>query len=153
MQEQIEQDLKQALLTGDKAKAETLRTIKSALLNEAISQGVRDTGLADDQIQKILARESKKRQEAADLYQQGNAADRASAELAEKAIIDAYLPEQMSEAEVAKLVDEEIAKAVNPTMQDMGRIIGAVRAIAGSNADGALIAKLVKEKLSQWKKD
>jgi uncharacterized protein YqeY len=149
MQQQIEEDLKQALLSGDKAKTETLRHVKSALLNEAISQGARETGLSDVQIQKILARESKKRQEAADLYTQGGAADRAAAELAEKVIIDAYLPEQLGEAEIAKLVDEEISKADSPTMQDMGRIIGAVRAQAGGTADGALIAKLVKDKLTQ----
>jgi uncharacterized protein len=148
VQEQIEKDLKQALLSGDKAKAETLRGLKSALLNEAISQNARETGLSDEQIQRILAKESKKRQEAADLYKQGGAAERAGAELAEKAIIDAYLPEQMGEDEVAKIVDEEIAKAGQPAMQDMGRIIGAVRARAGGQADGALIAKLVKEKLS-----
>jgi|SRR5579862_7715469 len=149
MQEQIDKDLKEALLGGDKTKAETLRTVKSALLNEAIAQNARDSGLSDEQIQKILARESKKRQEAADLYKQGGAADRAAAELAEKSIIDAYLPEQMSEADISKLVDEEIAKAGSPTIQDMGRIIGAVRGRAGGTADGALIARLVKEKLSQ----
>jgi uncharacterized protein len=148
MQQQIEEDLKQALLSGDKAKTETLRNVKSALLNEAISQGARETGLSDVQIQKILARESKKRQEAADLYTQGGAADRAAAELAEKVIIDAYLPEQLGEVAIAKLVDEEISKAGSPTIQDMGRIIGAVRAQAGGTADGALIAKLVKEKLN-----
>src|SRR5438874_1988161 len=134
MQQQIESDLKTALLAGDKAKAETLRGLKSALLNEAISQNARDSGLSDEQIQKILARESKKRQEAADLYKQGGADDRASAELAEKAIIDAYLPEQMSEEQVAALVDEEVAKADNPTMQDMGRIIGAVKGRTGGQA-------------------
>lgn len=148
MQEQIEKDLKQALLSGDKAKAETLRGIKSALLNEAISAGARDRDLSDDQIRRILARESKKRSEAAELYKQGGAADRASAELAEKAIIDSYLPKQMSETEIAKIIDEEITIAGSPTMQDMGRIIGAVRVRTGSRADGAVIAKLVKDKLN-----
>lgn len=149
MQEQIDKDLKQALLSGDKEKTEALRTIKSVLLNEAISSGARDTGLADETVQKILAKESKKRQEAADLYKQGGADDRASKELAEKTIIDAYLPEQLSEEDVAKLVDEEIAKVPGASMQNMGQIIGAVRGRAGGTADGALIAKLVKEKLGQ----
>jgi uncharacterized protein YqeY len=149
VQEQIDKDLKQALLSGDKAKTETLRGLKSALLNEAIAQNARDSGLSDEQIQKILSKESKKRQEAADLYKQGGSAERASAELAEKAIIDAYLPEQMAEAEVAQIVDEEIAQAGNPTMQDMGKIIGAVRGRVGGQADGGLIAKLIKEKLPQ----
>jgi len=149
MQQQIEKDLKQALLSGDKPKAETLRGIKSALLNEMISQGARETGLSDEQIQKILAKESKKRQEAADLYQKGGAPERAGAELAEKAIIDAYLPEQMSQAELANVVDEEIANAGQVSMQDMGRLIGAVKAKTGGQTDGALIARMVKEKLSR----
>jgi uncharacterized protein len=149
MQQQIESDLKAALLAGDKPKVETLRTIKSVLLNEAISQGARESGLSDEQVQKILAKESKKRLEAADLYKQGGADDRAAAELAEKTIIDSYLPQQMGEDQVAKIVDEEIAKAGSPTMQDMGRIIGAVRGRTAGAADGALIAKLVKEKLGQ----
>jgi uncharacterized protein len=149
MQEQIERDLKTALLAGDKPKAETLRGLKSALLNEAIALNARDSGLSDEQIQKVLARESKKRQEAADLYKQGGSDERAGAELSEKVIIDAYLPEQLDEAAVAKLVDEEISKAGNPAMQDMGRLIDAIKARAGGQADGALIAKLVKEKLSR----
>src|SRR4051812_895118 len=109
MQEQIERDLKTALLAGDKTTAETLRGLKSAILNELISQNARDTGLTDEQIQKILSKESKKRQEAADLYKQGGSEPRAQAELAEKAIIDGYLPEQMSEEQVAKIVDQQIA--------------------------------------------
>jgi uncharacterized protein len=149
MQDQIDKDLKEAMLAGDKAKAETLRGVKSALLNEAIATGARDTGLSDEAIQKILARESKKRQEAADLYTQGGADDRAGKELAEKTIIDSYLPEQLSEEAVAQIVGEEIAKVPDASPQDMGRIIGAVRARAGGTADGALIAKLVKEKLGE----
>lgn len=149
MQERIDKDLKEAMLAGDKEKAEALRTVKSVLLNEAISAGVRDSGLDDDAVQKILARESKKRQEAADLYTQGGAGDRAAKELAEKAIIDSYLPEQLGQEEVARLVEEEIAKVPEASMQNMGQIIGAVRGRAGGSADGALIAKLVKEKLNR----
>jgi len=149
MQEQIEKDLKEALLAGDKAKVETLRGLKAAILNEAVAQNARDTGLADDQIQKILAKESKKRQEAADLYQQGGSAERASLELAEKAIIDNYLPEQMDEAEIVKLADEAIAATGAAGMQDMGKVIGAVKAKTGGAADGSVIARIVKEKLGQ----
>jgi uncharacterized protein YqeY len=147
--QQIERDLKTALLAGDKTKAETLRGLKSAILNETIAQNARDSGLSNEQIQKIFAGEAKKRQEAADLYKQGGSQERAAAELAEKAIIEAYLPAQIDESEVAKLVDEAVSQAGQPTMADMGRIIGAVRAQVGPQADGALIAKLVKEKLGQ----
>jgi uncharacterized protein YqeY len=149
VQEQIDKDLKQALLSGDKETTETLRNVKSALLNEAINTGTRDSGLSEQQFQKVLAKEAKKRVEAAEMYQKGGSAERADKELAEKAVIEKYLPKQMSEEELIKIIDEEIAKAGSPTIQDMGRIIGAVRGRSGAQADGALIAKLVKEKLGQ----
>jgi uncharacterized protein YqeY len=69
--------------------------------------------------------------------------------MAEKAVIDAYLPEQMSEEEVAKIVDEELSRAGQVSMQDMGKIIGAVRGRLQGQADGGLIARLVKQKLNQ----
>lgn len=149
VQEQIDSDLKTALLGGDKVTAEALRTIKSNLLNEAISSGVRDSGLSDEDAQKVLAKEAKKRAEAAELYQNAGEQERADKELSEKKLIEKYLPAQLDESEVAKIVDEEIAKAGSPTIQDMGRIIGAVRARAGGTANGGTIARLVKEKLSQ----
>lgn len=149
MQDKIDQDLKQAMLAGDKKKAETLRTVKSALQNEAIAQGAREEGLSDEQVTKVLQRESKKRQEAAELYNRGGSEERADAELDEKAVIDAYLPEQMSEEELAKIIDEQIAATGAAGPQDMGKVIGAVKAQTGAAADGAAIASIVKEKLSQ----
>lgn len=147
IEQQIETDLKQALLSGDKAKTSTLRGVKSALQYEAVSLGVKGQGLSEDQIIKVLAREAKKRTESAEAYQKAGSNERAEAELAEKAVIDGYLPEQASEAEVQKAVDEEVAKHEEPTMQDMGKIIGAVRVKLGPAADGASIARLVKERL------
>src|SRR5690348_18302617 len=111
------------MLAGDKVKAETLRGIKSALLNEAIAQNARDAGLDDEQVQKVLAKESKKRAEAADLYKQGGSIERADAELAEKAVIDSYLPAQASETDTQAAVEQEIAKLDSPSMQNMGQII------------------------------
>jgi len=147
MQEQIESDLKAALLAGDKSKVETLRGLKSAILNEAIAQGTKDSGLSEEQMQKVLARESKKRAEAADLYKKGGNNERAEAELAEKALIDGYLPEQVDESQITAAVDEEISKIEAPSISDMGKIIGAVKVKLGAAADGATIARIVKEKL------
>lgn len=149
MQEQIDRDLKAALLGGDKKKSEVLRFIKSALLYEAVSLNARDSGLTDEQIQKVLARESKKRADAAELYKKAGETERAAAEVYEKDIIDSYLPEQLSEEEVAAKVKEEVAKLDHPTPADMGRVIGAVRAALGAQADGAMIARLAKEALEQ----
>ena len=147
MQEQIDRDIKTAMLAGDKNKAEALRTIKSSILNEAIALSSRDSGLTYEQVQKVLAREAKKRQEAADLYKTAGETARAQKELNEKAIIDAYLPAQASEDDIKNAVAEEAAKLGDPSLADMGRIIGAVRGRLGPSSDGATIARLVKEAL------
>ncbi len=149
MQDKIDADIKTAMLAGDKTKAETLRGLKAAILNETIAQGARDSGLSDEQIEKVLSKEAKKRTEAAEMYKQGNSAERAEAELAEKAVIDAYLPDQVDESAIASAVSEEVAKFDSPTPADMGKIIGAVRAKLGAGADGATIARLVKDQISK----
>ncbi len=149
IEEKIETDLKQAMLAGDKPKVSALRNVKSALQYETVAQGVQEAGLNDEQTQKVLAREAKKRAEAAEAYKSVGAADRAESELAEKAIIENYLPAQASEAEVEAVVKEEIAKLDSPTHADMGKIIGVVRGRLGATADGGLIAKLVKQSLEK----
>lgn len=147
LEERLNQDLKTALLSGDKVKATTLRTLKAVLLNYKVAEGKRESGISDEEVTTLLSKEAKKRQESADLYHQGGSSERADAELTEKAVIEAYLPAPLSEAETAKLVDEAIAASGASSMQDMGRVIGQVRAKAGASADGALIAKLVKQRL------
>src|SRR5437870_5728591 len=100
LENKLEQDIKDALLAGNSQKVTTLRTLKSALLNVKVAEGKRESGLSDDEVIAIFSKEAKKRQESADLYQQGGDATRAAAELTEKAIIEEYLPAQLSEAEV-----------------------------------------------------
>ncbi|HVX47758.1 MAG TPA: GatB/YqeY domain-containing protein [Candidatus Saccharimonadales bacterium] len=147
LEDKLEQDLKTALLAKNAQRVSVLRGLKSVLLNVKVAEGKRESGLNDDEIVAILAKEAKKRQESADLYKQGGSDDRAEAELAEKAIIEEYLPEQMSEEEVAALVDEAITATGAKEQKDMGKVIGMVRSKAGAGADGALIARLTKEKL------
>ena len=143
----INDDLKQAMLSGDKTLVTTLRGLKSSILYAEVSEGARDTGLVDEKIVAILQKEAKKRQESADLYKKGGNTDRQQAELAEKQIIGHYLPEQLSEDAINKLVDGAIEK-IGQDQQKMGQIIGMVKFESGGNADGALIAKIVKERLS-----
>jgi uncharacterized protein YqeY len=147
LEQRLEQDIKSALLSGDKTRATTLRGLKAVLLNVKVATGKRDSGLSDDEVLKVFTKESKQRQESADLYKQGGSQPKADAELAEKAIIDAYLPAQLSEDEIAKLVDEAIAQTGAQGPQAMGQVIGQVKAKAGASADGAVIARLAKEKL------
>lgn len=149
LKEQIDQDLKKSLLSGDKIKTTTLRGLKSSILNEEIAQGVREQGLKDEAILQCLKKEAKKRQEAIELYRQAGSIDRASQEEAEQKIIEAYLPAAMSEVEVSELVDRVIANQAEITPASIGKIIGEVKAVSRGSADGAIIAKIVKEKLQK----
>src|SRR5579871_1791390 len=110
IKEQIDQDLKNALMSGDKTKVSALRLIKSAIGYEEVAKNKRDSGLSDEETISLLAKEVKKRDESALLYKQGGDEERAQKELDEKKLIENYLPEQLSEDEVASLVDQAIAK-------------------------------------------
>ena len=148
IKQRLNDDVKTAMLSGDKLRLETLRGLKSAILYAEVAAGKREEGLSDGEIEALFAKEAKKRQESADLYEKGGAADKADKELSEKAIIEEYLPEQMSEAEIAALVEKTIAELGVSGAQAMGQVIGKVKQLAGSTADGGLIAKITKEKLS-----
>ena len=142
----IEEDLKAAMLAGNKGQVSLLRTIKSALQYEAVRLGAKERGLSDEEIQKVLFTEAKKRREAADLYAKAGEQSRAQAEVREAEAIGIYLQEALSDGEIAALVDGVIAKMGEVTLQDMGRIIEQVRAL-NSAADGSAVARIVKAKL------
>lgn len=144
---QLDQDLKAAMLAGDKTLVTTLRGLKSAILYAEVEKKVRESGLSDGEIIALFVKEAKKRQESAGFFKQGGNLEKAEAELAEKVIIEKYLPAQMSEEELAKVVDDCIV-ALQATPAQMGQVIGAVKAKVGANADGARIASLVKDRLS-----
>jgi hypothetical protein len=147
LEQQIERDIKTALLAGDSLRVSTLRGVKAVLLNVKVATGKRETGLSDDEVLTQLSKQSKQRQESADMYVQGGDQTRADSELAEKAIIDAYLPDQLSEADISKLIDDAITKTGSSGQGAMGQVIGQVKQQAGAAADGAVIARLAKEKL------
>jgi uncharacterized protein YqeY len=110
LEQKIEQDLKSALLAKDAKTVSVLRGVKSALLNVKVDTGKRESGLSEEEVTAVLAKQSKQRQESADLYKQGGDQARTDAELAEKKIIDSYLPEQASEEDIKKLIDEVITQ-------------------------------------------
>ncbi len=147
LKQQIEQDLKTALLAGDKERATTLRGLKSVILYEEVAKGLREKGLSDEAIVVLFAKETKKRQESADLYAQGGNAEKQAAELREKAIIESYLPRQLNDSELLAIVDEVIEKSKASSTQALGLVIAAVKQKTAGSADGATIARLVKERL------
>ncbi len=149
LEKQIEQDLKAALLAGDALKTDTLRGLKSALLYVKVAKGKKETGLDEAEEIAVLASEVKKRSESAELYTRGGSSERAEKELKEKTIIEAYLPKQLSEDELADIVSNVISELGVTDISGMGKVIGKVREETTGRADGALIAKMVKEKLSK----
>ncbi len=148
IKEQIDQDLKTAMLGGDKAVVSTLRGVKSAILYEEVAKGSREEGLPEAEVLAVLAKEAKKRQESADLFLQGGGADRAEAELAEKATIEKYLPAQISDEQLHEIIEQAAKQAGATDMKQMGLVIAAVKERVGSTADGGRIAAVVRERLS-----
>ena len=149
LEQQIDQDLKAALLGGDKLKVETLRGLKSVMLYAKVAAGSRDQAMTDETVIQLLAKEVKKRQESIELYERGGNPTMADKERAEKEIIEAYLPEQLSEEKLGELIESTVAELGANDMSVMGKVIAGVKEKAGGAADGAVIARLVKERLSR----
>lgn len=145
LKERLTENIKTAMLAGDKPRVEVLRGLKAAILNEEVAKGVRDAGLSDDQIQQVFAREVKKRIEAADLYAKAGRQELADKENYQKGIIEEFLPQQLSDDELAEVVTAAIAELGDGA--HMGQVIGAVKAKVGQSADGARIAAAVKQKV------
>ncbi len=140
--------MKAALLGGDRFVGETLRNLKAAILSEEIAQNKRDTGLDDVEIEKIIAREVKKRNESITVYEQNGRDELAETERKEAAILATYLPQQLSEDEIREIAKTVIESIDNVGPSVMGQVIGGVKAKAGTAADGATVARVVKELLN-----
>ena len=147
MTDQLNADLKTAMLGGDKVLATTLRGLKSVILNVEIAKGSRNDGLTDTEIIDLFGKEAKKRQESADMYIQGGSQEKADAELLEKRVIEQYLPQQISDEELNTIVEEIISEMGGIVQAQMGQAIGQVKARVGATADGGRIATAVKGKI------
>ena len=148
LKQKLDTDLKTAMLSGDKTRVEVLKMLKSSILYKEVELGIRESGLSDEQVIEVLSKESKKRAEAAEMYEKADRTEQAEAEKFEQTVIAQYLPEQASDEEIEKVVNEVITGISDASMQQMGQIIGACKAKLGNTADGSRVASIVKEKLS-----
>lgn len=146
IKQQLDQDLKAAMLASDKDLVVVLRGLKSAILYEEVAKGARDEGLDDAAVMSVLQKEAKKRQDSADLYDKGGDTVRRDKELAEKQIIAKYLPAELTNEELNAFIDEAITQLGNDP-KNMGQIIGHVKQTAAGKADGGRIADAVRQKL------
>ena len=144
LKDQISNDLKAALLGGNRFSGEVLRGLKAVILNEEVAQGKREEGLDDSVIEQLIAREVKKRNESATIYDGAGRPELAENERAEAKVIATYLPAQLSEDDVNLVIKRVINDLGVSGAAAMGQVIGAVKKELGNSADGAMIAKLVK---------
>lgn len=145
--DKISADIKAAMLAKDKVKLEALRGIKKEFLEAKTAKGA-DGQLSDDAATKILVKMVKQRRESARIYQEQNRPDLADGELAEVAVIEEYLPKQLSDeeltAELKKIIEQTGAKSP----AEMGKVMGVATKVLAGRADGRAISAKVKELLA-----
>lgn len=147
LKDKIQEDMKAAMIAHDEGKLSTLRMLKSALQYAEIAKGI-GYSATDEDVLEVIGREVKKHREAIELYEKGGRPELAEKENLELKILQNYLPEQMSEEEVVKLVSEAISSTGAKTMQDMGKVMGKLMPQVKGKADAGMVSGLVKEKLS-----
>ena len=145
MEQQIQQDIKAAMLAKEKTRLESLRAIKAAITLAKTADG--SESIADVAVVKIIQKLVKQRKETAEIYKQQNREELAAQELAEAAAMEVYLPKQLSEEELEAELKKIIAQVGATGPQDMGKVMGtATKALAGK-AEGKAISALVKKLL------
>ena len=143
--EQIVSDLTAAMKAQDAGRTSTLRMVKAAMMNRKIEKG---SDLTDDDIQKLLRSLVKQRRDSIEQYEKAGRQELVDKEAAEIAVIEAYLPQAASAAEIEQAVAAAIAETGATSMKDMGRVMKAAQtALAGKNADGKQVSEIVKSKL------
>jgi uncharacterized protein YqeY len=139
--------LKDAMLSRDQFLTGVYRDLKAAILNEEVKQLKRDEGLSDEEIEKVIAKQVKQRDDSIEIYTAAGEKERAEKELSEREVLSQFLPEPLSEDDLREIAERVITTG-GFTIKDMGRAIGAIKKEVGTRGDGALIAKIVKELLS-----
>ena len=148
LSERISDEMKAAFLGGNRFRGDILRNLKAAILNEEVAKGKRDEGLSDAEVEAVIAREVKRRVESAKIYRENDRPELAEPEEQEMAVLEEFLPERLGDEDIRRVVEAKIAELGANSPQDMGRVMGAVKVEVGSAADGALLASIVKEVLT-----
>lgn len=146
--EQLKDDLKKSMLAKDELRTSVLRMLLSAINYYEIQKGGAGYEATDEDVMQIIQQEAKKRKDAIEHFEAAGRYELVGKELKEQAILEEYLPEQMSEEEVKQLVDEAIKQTGAVSMKDLGKVMRALMPSTRGKADGSLVSKLVKEKLS-----
>ncbi len=149
LQQQIASDMQQALKSQDSLKLSTLRMLMSAIHNAQIAG--KGANLSDEEILAVVAKQVKQRRESIDSFRKGAREDLAEKEAAEMKILASYLPPQLSNEEIDKVIDEVISTLGAKTAVDIGRVMGQLSAKLKGKADMSDVSQKVKEKLTLQK--
>lgn len=141
--EQISEDIKNAMKARDKVRLNTLRNVKKVFLEAVTAPGANET-LEDSDALKIITKLAKQGKETAKTYIDNNRQDLADEELAQVAVLEEYLPKQLSEAEITEVVKAIIASTGAEGMKDMGKVMGIASKQMAGKADGKIISQIVK---------
>ena len=147
LKQNIYDDLKNAMKTKNELVSLVLRSLISEINAKEIELKKKDEGLMEEEIEQIVVKEIKKRQDAAAQYKSGGREELAKNEEEEMKVLEKYAPEKMSEADLNKLIDDTINSVGAQGIQDVGRVMGAVMKKAGASVDGNVVSRLVREKL------
>lgn len=145
LKNQIQADLSEAMKAKDETKVSALRMLKSAITNWEV-KGERKEA-KDEDIMPLVKKEIKQRRDSAQQYREGNRPELAEKEEKEIEVLEKYLPQQMSEEEIKKVVQEVIAELGASSKQDFGKVMGAVMGKLKGQADGGIVNKIVGEEL------
>ncbi len=143
----ISNDIKEAMKAKDKVALDTLRNIKKVLLEAKTAPGANDT-VSDETAIKLIQKLAKQGKESAELYSSQNRPELAAEELAQVAVMEKYLPKQMSEEEIAAALKEIIAQTGAAGPQDMGKVMGVATKQLAGKAEGRVISTIVKQLLN-----
>jgi uncharacterized protein YqeY len=148
LKEKLQSDLTDAIRSKDGVKSGTIRMLLAAITNEEVA-GKSAKVLSDAEVITVLSREAKKRREAVEAYTNAKRDDLATKEKEEAAVIALYLPEQLSEADIKKLITDAIAETNAAGPSGMGLVMKVLQPKIAGKADGGLVSSLVKAALSQ----
>lgn len=148
LKQQIQEDLKNAMFAKDENKLSTIRMLKSAIQYYEIQKGGAGYEATDEDVIDVIGKEVKKRKESIELYEKGGRTESAEKEREEAKILEDYLPQQLSENEIAQFVDAAISQTGATSIQDMGKVMGALMPKTKGKADSTLISNLVRQKLA-----
>ena len=147
LKETLKSDLTEAIRSSDKVVSGTIRMVLTAITNEEVS-GKEARVLSDEEIITVLSREAKKRREAAEEFAKAGRTDRAADEKAEGEVIAKYLPAQLSEDDIKKLIADAVISTGAAGPADMGKVMGVIKPKIAGKADGGLVSSLVKAALA-----